>query len=431
MNPVRRRWLALLAAAAGGSALAPEFAGAADPGNADDEDGVRRGRVLRFPRDHGAHLGAQTEWWYATGWLARAEGAADPDPATAQPAYGFQSTFFRSRTGLAEGLTSRFAARQLLFAHAAVTDLAARRHRHAQSIARWSGDPTARLASASVADCDVRLPGWSLDRTGTGAVTGAGSGTGTDTGAQAQSAYRARLGSPGAAADDSADTAGAPAGAAPEFAFDLRLARSQPLLLQGEAGYSRKGPDAGQASHYYSEPQLAVEGRLRLAGQRLAVGGRAWLDHEWSEQILHPEAVGWDWIGINLTDGSAGGAASAGSALTAFRLRRADGSTLWAGGSFRAAGQPATSFAPDAVRFRPGRVWNSPSTGAHYPVEWQIDTPAGSFTLRALMDAQELDGGASTGTVYWEGLSELLAAGGRRVGLGYLEMTGYVAPMKL
>ena len=30
---------------------------------------VQRGRVLAFPRDHGAHPEARTEWWYATGWL--------------------------------------------------------------------------------------------------------------------------------------------------------------------------------------------------------------------------------------------------------------------------------------------------------------------------------------------------------------------------
>ena len=401
MNPVRRQWLALLAGSAGGAALAPGLARAADrvpEASADNEDSVRPGRVLRFPRDHGAHLGARTEWWYATGWLVAGE--AEPDAATVQPAYGFQITFFRSRTGLAEGLKSRFAARQLLFAHAAVTDLAARKHRHTQAIARWSGDPAARLAGASRVDCDVRLPGWSLAR--------------SESGDPARGAYRARIGN--------AEEGAAVGDAAPGFGFDLRLSRSQPLLLQGAAGYSRKGPDVGEASHYYSEPQLAVQGELRLEKQRLAVRGRAWLDHEWSERILHPDAVGWDWIGIDLADGSA---------LTAFRLRRADGSTLWAGGSFRAAGRGSTSFAPEAVRFQPGRLWSSPASGARYPVEWQIETPAGRFALRALMDAQELDGGASTGSVYWEGLSELSGADGRRVGLGYLEMTGYTAPLRL
>ena len=44
---------------------------------------------------------------------------------------------------------------------------------------------------------------------------------------------------------------------------------------------------------------------------------------------------------------------------------------------------------------------------------------------------EELDGRGSTGSVYWEGISELVDATGRRVGLGYLEMTGYAAALKL
>ncbi|MGL6112382.1 MAG: lipocalin-like domain-containing protein, partial [Rubrivivax sp.] len=97
---------------------------------ADGDEAVRRGRPLRFPRDHGAHLNAAIEWWYVTGDLR------GPDDRR----FGFQVTFFRSRTGLAAKLDSRFAARHLLFAHAALTDLAAQNHLHAQRIARWSGD---------------------------------------------------------------------------------------------------------------------------------------------------------------------------------------------------------------------------------------------------------------------------------------------------
>ena len=58
------------------------------------EEAVRRGRRLHFPRDHGAHLGAAIEWWYLTGEL-HGSGRAH---------YGFQITFFRSRTGLAQAL---------------------------------------------------------------------------------------------------------------------------------------------------------------------------------------------------------------------------------------------------------------------------------------------------------------------------------------
>jgi predicted secreted hydrolase len=334
---------------------------------------VRRGRALVFPRDHGAHPETRTEWWYATGWLG--------DPAA--PTFGFQITFFRSRTGLAADAPGRFAARQLLFAHAAVTDLGGQRHLHAQRIARWSGDATSALGRAALDDTSVRIGAWSLERERAG--------------------YRALL-----PTDD--------------FKLDLLLEPTQPLLLQGDAGFSRKGPEERQASHYYSQPQLTVQGRIELAGRTLPASGRAWLDHEWSDEILHPEAVGWDWIGMNLFDGSA---------LTAFRLRRADGSALWAGGSFREAASPVRAFAADAVRFEPGRTWTSPASQARYPVQWQVQTPAGRFEVRSLMDAQELDSRGSTGAIYWEGLAELLDAQGRRVGLGYLEMTGYAARLQI
>jgi predicted secreted hydrolase len=380
----RRAWLLL------GAAALARPAGAGD----DDDSAVRRGRVLRFPRDHGAHLGAAIEWWYVTGWLG----------SEATPTHGFQLTFFRSRTGLAKGNASRFAARHLLFAHAAVTDLARRSHHHAEQLARWSGDPAAAWAGASLVDADLRLAGWSLRRQRGPERRGDGAGTGVS--------YRALL-------------------PAQPFVIDLQLERRQPLLLQGDAGFSRKGPEESQASHYYSEPQLGAAGSVTPAGSSVAAGsgsatarlaGRAWLDHEWSHELLHPQAVGWDWIGINLFDGSA---------LTAFRLRRRDGSTLWAGGSWRPAGAAVRTFAPDQLRFTPGRRWTSPGSAAVYPVQWTVETPAGRFEVKALLDAQELDSRSSTGTIYWEGLSELLAPGGRRVGLGYLEMTGYAAPLKL
>ena len=32
--------------------------------------------------------------------------------------------------------------------------------------------------------------------------------------------------------------------------------------------------------------------------------GRAWLDREWSSSYLPPDAVGWDWTGVNFDDGA-------------------------------------------------------------------------------------------------------------------------------
>lgn len=342
-------------------------------------------RVLRFPRDYGSHPELRTEWWYITGH-ARADDRL----------WGFQITFFRSRVDAAQAMQSAFAARQLIFAHAALTDVQGRRQLHDQRIARAGFG----IAHALEADTQVRLRDWSLVRQG-GATPGS-------------SRYAIRAQAEG-------------------FALELDCTSTQSVLLQGSGGLSRKGPDPQQASYYYSQPQLAVTGAITLAGRRMAVAqapapdNRAWMDHECSEALMHPDAVGWDWIGMNLHDGAA---------LTAFRLRRADGSTLWAGGSWRAAGAGSGTdgvqvFAPDAVVFTPLRRWRSNASGARYPVQWRVETPAGAFVVQALLDDQELDSRGSTGAVYWEGLCALQDTSGRETGRGYLEMTGYTRRLQL
>lgn len=336
------------------------------------------GEGLRFPRDFGAHPAQRLEWWYLTGVLA--------ENASAPPRFGYQLTFFRLRGPAPQDHPSRFAARQLLLAHAAVSDLKAGRLLHDQGLARTGFG----LAQASEADCDVRLRGGFLRR--------------------AENGYGAGFVSKSAG-----------------FEFDLKLKTTQPVLLQGQDGLSRKGPDPAQFSRYYSQVQLQTQAQLKLAGKAYRLLGRSWLDHEWSDNLLGAadaaeQAVGWDWAGINLIDGSA---------LTVFRLRRADGSQLWAGGSWRRPGGAGLDFKPAQVRMLPLRQWRSPHSGAGYPVEWQIETPLGKLLLRALLDDQEVDARISTGMRYWEGVAELRSAEGKRLGLGYLEMTGYAGAMTL
>ena len=65
-------------------------------------------RKLVFPRDHGAHPEFRVEWWYVTGWL--------DEP------YGFQITFFRARPEEESDNPSSFNPKQILFAHAALSD---------------------------------------------------------------------------------------------------------------------------------------------------------------------------------------------------------------------------------------------------------------------------------------------------------------------
>ncbi|MBV8250919.1 MAG: carotenoid 1,2-hydratase [Comamonas sp.] len=342
-------------------------------------------KSLQFPRDFGSHPDLQTEWWYITGQLQ----------AGGRP-WGFQLTFFRSRVAGTQALHSPLAAKQLIFAHAALCDVQGQKLRHDQRMARAG----LGLADASESDTDVHIQDWRLKRQAL---------AGRD--ATQASHYSARL-------------------AAKEFTLALEFDSTQPLLLQGLNGLSRKGPKQEQASYYYSQPQLQVGGSISVDGRQLAVEpsahNRAWLDHECSAAILDRDAQGWDWIGMNLDDGSA---------LTAFHLRRHSGDALWAGGSFRAPGQSARIFGVDEVRFEPLRYWTSPHSQTRYPVAWRVQTPAGVFEVQALVDDQELDSRASTGAIYWEGLCELrrIDADGRasRAGGGYLEMTGYANALKL
>lgn len=323
-------------------------------------------RALVFPRDHGAHDAYRTEWWYITGWLDDVRGNVRGD------ARGFQITFFRNRPGVNEASASAFAPRQLLFAHVALADPQRGRLLHDQRSARAGFG----LAEAAQDDTRVWIDDWRLARSDAG--------------------YRARI-----AADDFA------------FAFDFRP--TQPLLLEGEAGLSRKGPRAAEASYYYSYPQLAVDGTLSVQGERTNVQGRAWLDHEWSSEYLSPDAAGWDWTGLNFDDGAA---------LMAFRMRARDGSTYWAGGTFRDAAGQRTVYGPGAIRFEPLRRWRSPRTDVTYPVAMRLHVGPHVLVLEPLMDDQELDSRASTGAIYWEGAVRALRDG-TAVARGYMELTGY------
>ena len=329
-------------------------------------DPVVPGKALQFPRDYGSHPGHRLEWWYVTGHLESARGPL-----------GFQVTFFRVRNPDAESLPGRFSPRQVLFAHAALADTSNGRFLHDQRIGRQLAD----LVEARVDDTGVRIDDWTL--------------------ARESGSYRTRIEAEG-------------------FTLDLALTPTQPVLLQGDRGFSRKGPRPEQASYYYSEPQLRVEGKVRAHGETLSVRGVAWLDHEWSSELLAADASGWDWLGANLDDGGA---------LTAFRIRAKDGRTLWATATYRAPGKEPVSFAREAVEFMPLRSWKSPRTGTEYPVAMEVRVAQRSYRLEPLLDDQELDARATIGTLYWEGAVRVTGPGG--AGRGYLELTGYAGRVPL
>lgn len=328
---------------------------------------VRPGVPLRFPADHGAHPDFRTEWWYITGWLDTPQGKK-----------GFQITFFRTKPDIDTPNPSPFVPRQVIFAHAALSDPGHGKLRHAARIARAGFG----LAQARVGDMDVAVDDWRLFRRPDGRMQAKVAGDG--------------------------------------FALDLMFTPTQAVILQGQGGYSRKGPDPAEASHYYSWPHLKVAGQLADRVGKRAVTGQAWLDREWSSTLMNARAVGWDWLGLNLDDGGA---------LTLFRMRDAQGGALWAGGSLRDAAGRVTVFGRDDVRWQAAGWWQSPRSRARWPVrpsvEYRVNGQWRRIAVQPWMPDQELDSRAGGGPLYWEGA--VTVQGGR----GYLELTGYGAPLKM
>ncbi len=401
---LRRRWLlragafvlpgwpaaAATAAGAATGATTEPAAEAAAASEAAEANGpwpiVEPGRPMRFPRDHGAHADFRTEWWYITGWLRAGDGED----------LGMQLTFFRSRTRHSRDNPSRFSPTQLLFVHAAIASPSVGRLVHAERAARAGFG----LASFSERDLEVAIDDWKLWR-------------------DADDRIHARI-------DGGA------------FGMDLLATPPGPPVLQGDRGFSRKGPLPAQASWYYSQPQLAVAGTIRGPGEApsRAVTGNAWLDREWSTEYLDKRASGWDWCGLNFDDGSA---------LMAFRIRLRDGGVLWSYANWIPAVGPAgravrVGSADSAVpawpaptpdpEFVPLRHWRSPRTDTRWPVAMQLRIGERRLELQPLFDDQELSAEESTGTIYWEGAVRVFEAG-RQVGAGYMELTGYAGRVRM
>ncbi len=323
-----------------------------------------------FPEDHGAHPDFRSEWWYFTGNLD------DPDGRR----FGFQYTLFRFAVAPGEDeRSSAWGTRQVWMGHLALTDVDGGRFFRAERFSR-GGD--IGLAGASARPFRVWLEDWEMV-------------------SLSDPFFPLRL---SAEADD--------------FGLELALDDERGPVLQGDGGYSRKGPGEGNASHYYSYTRLEADGHISLDGRRVRVTGEAWLDREWSTSALGEDVRGWDWFALQLDDDSE---------VMFYRLRRADGSAdPLSAGTVTSAGSQPRPLGRDAA-IRPLRYWTSPETGIRYPVAWRLAAPSESLDLEisALLDGQEM----ATAVRYWEGAIGVSGVrDGRRVtGRGYLEMTGYDA----
>jgi predicted secreted hydrolase len=330
-------------------------------------------KELVFPDDHGAHTDFQTEWWYYTGNLDTVEGRH----------FGYQFTIFRSALVPPEDRQERpssWATDQVYMAHFALTDVDAGRFHYFDRFSRGA----AGLAGAQASPYQVWLEDWRVEEL-------------------EPSVYHLR-----AAQDD--------------VAIDLRLTDLKGPILQGDRGYSQKGPERGNASYYYSLTRLASSGTVRVGETAYTVDGLSWMDHEFSTSALAPELVGWDWFSIQLDDGSE---------LMVYQLRREDGTAdTFSGGTYVDAAGNTNRLGHQDFTVTVNDTWRSPHSGATYPAQWTITVPSKDLILEVTpyLADQELN----VSYTYWEGAVRVSGdrAGSAVSGSGYVEMTGYAHPMQ-
>lgn len=340
---------------------------------------AKPGYVYSFPHDHGSHDQFGLEWWYFTGHLSSEAGRR----------FGYELTFFRKAIDdpRIQNSSSHWAIKQLYFAHLALTDVENQTFRFAEKLSRAG----LGKAGAKSDQMDVWIDRWSLNP-----VT-------SDHHVLSLKASERT------------------------FGLDLKLTVEKSPVIHGEEGMSRKGAEAGQASHYYSLTRLATEGQLTLGSEQLEVTGLSWMDHEFGSGELGDDQVGWDWFSLQFDSKME---------LMVYLLRRKDGSSdpVSSGTLIFPDGRSRHLRLQD-ISVETQDFWISPHTKARYPAKWVINVPSAQLRvqIKPVLADQELRTSKSTQVTYWEGAVDVSGQhrGGSVQGQGYVELTGYTQPLKL
>ena len=329
-----------------------------------------------FPRDHGSHPDFRTEWWYFTGNLTGASGKR----------FGYQLTFFRQ--GVIQKVrdpNNPWSIRDLFPAHFTLTDVASGQF--------WYGERMSRegpgLAGAAGDRMNVWLLNWSATMKG----------------------ETIRIEARNQAME-----------------LSLELVPRKPLVFHGKNGLSKKGPNEGQASYYFSYTDLATRGFIKTPASPspIDVTGTSWFDHEFGSNQLDSNQVGWDWFSLHLSDRRD---------LMIYFLRRSDGSVEpTSSGTLVSPDGKATPLNLTKINVEALDHWKSPKSGGKYPSRWRIHIPSAGIDVivKPLVAAQELVTEGSTGVVYWEGAVEGKGRSREKEVTceGYVEMTGYAGTLR-
>ncbi len=327
-------------------------------------------RDFSFPEDYGSHDEYKVEWWYFTGNLSDGKGGH----------FGYQFTIFRNAfSGDSLRKNAGMAAKQLYFAHFALTDVKNGKFYYSDKYARGVDG----LAGAELLPLKVHVENWSIT-------------SDYSSGDFELPDFRVQ-----AVADG--------------YSIDLRLTPSKNLVKHGENGLSRKSNAAGNASYYYSFTRLVTMGEITVGGRRFYVEGLSWFDREWSTSALDSSQVGWDWFSMQLDNGYD---------LMYFMLRNYDGTLNFGKGTLVRPDGKGVYVSSDDVRFEVLKNWTA-NDGVSYPSAWSLmsEKHGLDLTIETRVSEQEL----RLLVRYYEGSVRVSGAyfGKKISGLGYVEMTGY------
>jgi predicted secreted hydrolase len=336
-----------------------------------------QGHNFSFPKDNGSHPKFKIEWWYITGHLSD----------SLNHNFGYQATFFRvAGPNDFNESTPNFGHSQLYLAHMALTDVSNNSFISEERLNRngWN-------AYSSPEALDIKNGNWSLLQT------------------DFEHNKLTLFGS-----------------IRSQATFELELQSLKPLVVFGQDSVSRKGSDPSASSYYLTFSKLSTQGTLNLEGKNFNVSGISWMDHEISSSQLSKDLVGWDWTCIQFDNSD--------FELMLYRLRKSDGTSdpysqlQWVDKAGRTINEP--------FKWKVLSMWKSKQSETTYPSIIQLETidPRTKMWIKLIISPEVLDQELITslgGGTYWEGTCLVKDEQGNILGKSYLELTGYLKPIKL
>lgn len=327
---------------------------------------------IEFPKDHSFHKDFQVEWCYFVGNLTSKTGVE----------LGYELSFFHANIR---------GKRELFPVHFAIANISKKKHFTAQTLERNLGN--------------VAVYNDSLIRSGD---------------------YKIEI-----LGDSKFKIFAKPRNESISLELSLSVDKKE-ILLHGDKGYSIKSnSNQNLYSYYYSIPRLKTEGNLTINLEKFEIEtGTSWMDHEWSAPIskdnsIHKTTIvseenSWDWLCLNLSDGSD---------LMLFNFRKNKSAAPETFGTLRLPTGEIKTFAPNdkILLSAKGNIWKSSETNKHYPMQWEILSEDIQLTVNARFSEQEFIGFKTTGNSYWEGAIQATGSlkNSKVTGKGYLELKGY------